>query len=174
MLPRYLFTFEDELPFTKRCQQCQVFNIHNQTVNNHALVHFEFCIHVLQQQVGVRIMLSCLEKSTIDDVDLSDDSDSERIKHDENRVFRGEHKRRRHDKSTCLLCSAKPNAVSDRTSVRSRRTSTSSIHRIRTGMSYVFDEAVESKFVRSIVISFLSSLVPSLDIVSFHHFLGWL
>ncbi len=43
-------------------------------------------------------------------------------------------KRRRHEKSTCLLCSTKDSLMEAQNAVRNRKTSTSSIHRIRTGI----------------------------------------
>lgn len=69
-----------------------------------------------------------------DDADLSGESDSDQLKYDDaNFKFSSTQKKRRHDKSACILCSLRTNIINDvRNTMRSRRTSTSSVHRIRT------------------------------------------
>lgn len=79
-------------------------------------------------------MMTFFAAKSTDEIDVSADSDSEFIKNEEvNRALTSQQRQRRHDKLTCLLCSMKSDtAVEARTVVRSRKTSTSSLHRIRT------------------------------------------
>ncbi|XP_065214421.1 rapamycin-insensitive companion of mTOR isoform X2 [Planococcus citri] len=69
-----------------------------------------------------------------DEIDVSAESDSEMVKNEEiNRTLTTLQRKRRHERSACLLCSSKSDAAVDgRTTARSRKTSTSSLHRIRT------------------------------------------
>lgn len=67
-----------------------------------------------------------------DDNDVSGDSEPEQVKVESDRTFANVYKRRRHDKSGCLLCSSR-NTHGGSNIVRSRKTSTSSVHRTRTG-----------------------------------------
>lgn len=70
-----------------------------------------------------------------DDNDVSGDSEPEQVKLDSDKTFPNIYKRRRHDKLGCLLCSSR-NMQGGSNIVRSRKTSTSSVHRTRTGMNY--------------------------------------
>lgn len=91
------------------------------------------------------------------------ESDSDPAKYeDRSKTLANIQRKRRHDKSTCLLCSAKADTlVSETLAARSRKTSTSSVHRIRTG-KWVSAGWVAVCFLCKIVIILFYFIFPSL------------
>lgn len=84
---------------------------------------------------------------TKDELDFSGDSGSEQKKNANNdRTVINSYKRRRHDMSACLLCSLKTNVFDTQNVGRSRKTSTSSVHRTRTGIYCIIKNVIHCVF----------------------------